>query len=243
MTTTLPAESIRGAIAYYYLVAFCPPDRISEIKKASRRKRKHLAGMAGISMGEFTKHAVPEVSRRIVSFHENTRRPDSKLVKSLTAKMRRSDSNTEKAAAFQLMMGTVAQIPNHAEAGKRLHHKKGCSLCMAPCRYGFFSLISDPAFAPLRQMLESENSKPPAERDAVNVLWTFSTGHLWRTLGRSRGFISVDHLANMSFCLLLLATARSRLALPEGQLKIFQSANQAMIRTWRPAEINLVKTT
>lgn len=241
MTATLPAESIRRAIGYYYLVAYCPPDHISDLKKASKPLRKYLADSVGLPIGEFTRRVVPEVSHRIAAYHTGSRKPGAKLVKSLTARIRRADSNAEKAAAFQQEMADIAQLPGRADADKRLHRKKGCNLCAAPCRYGFFTLISDPDFKILRTMLELENRKPAAERHVINVLWTYTTGHLWYTLGERLGFISVDHLANLSFCLLLLSMARSRFALPEAQLRAYQAANQNMIQTWQPAQISLMQ--
>jgi hypothetical protein len=194
-------------------------------------------------MGEFTRLVVPEVSQRIAAYHQRSRNPDGKLVKSLTARMRRADSNAEKAAAFHQEMAAIAQLPGRADADKRLHRKKGCDLCLSPCRYGFFTLISDPHFKTLRAMLDLENRKPAAERNVINVLWTYTTGHLWHTLGNRLGFISVDHLANLSFCLLLLAMARSRFALPEPQLRAYQAANQNMIQAWQPAQIDLMQRT
>lgn len=241
MKMTLPSASIQGAISYYYLVAFCPPQNIRDLKKASKPLRKRLADNAGMKMGEFAKVVQPEVCRRIAAFHADTRKPDPELVKGLTVKIRRADSNPKKAFAFQQEMAQVAQLPGRADLNKRLHRKKGCHLCTAPCRYGFFTLVSDAQFKPLQTMLEAENRRPANLRDPVNVLWSFTTGHLWQTLGARLGFISVDHLANLSFCLLLLAMARSRFALPEPQLRAYQSANQALIRIWQPAEIDLLE--
>ena len=90
-------------------------------------------------------------------------------------------------------------------------------------------------------MLDAENQKDPSQRDAVNVLWTYTTGHLWNVLGVNEGFISVDHLGNLSYCLLMLATAKSRFALPEQQLIKFQEMNQRTIQNWRPTQINVVQ--
>ena len=54
------------------------------------------------------------------------------------------------------------------------------------------------------------------------------------------GFISADHLGNLSYCLLMLGTAKSRFAMPEAQLTRFQELNQNTIRGWKPAKINVV---
>jgi hypothetical protein len=43
-------------------------------------------------------------------------------------------------------------------------------------------------------------------------------------------FIQSEQLVNLSFCLLLLGMAKSRLALPEAQLTLLQAANREFIR-------------
>ena len=88
-------------------------------------------------------------------------------------------------------------------------------------------------------MLGAENKKIAAERNPVNVLWTYTTTHLWNTLEAKEGFISADHLGNLSYCLLMLGTAKSRFAMPEAQLTRFQEMNQGTIRSWKPAEIKV----
>lgn len=241
MTTTLPARGLKQAISYYYLVTYCPPDHISELKKVSRPLRKSLADQVEIKLAEYFSTAVPEVCRRIVAFQQGTRQPDGATVKTLTSRARRADSNPEKVAAFQALMAEIAEHPGRAKADNRLHRKKGCRFCAAPCRYGYFTLVSDPQFGVLRKMLDAENQKPLGQRNAVNVLWTYTTGHLWRTVGARQGYISVDHLGNLAYCLLMLATAKSRFALPEKQLTAFQEANQNLIQNWRPSEIDLVR--
>jgi hypothetical protein len=240
MAINLSADGLSKAISYYYLVNYCPPEYVNELKKTSKPLRKQLADQAGLTMTEFFSTAVPEICRRIVAFHQNTRKPDEKIVKALTSKARRADSSPENATAFQAQMAEISQFEQRADLDKRLHRKKGCHLCAAPCRYGFFTLVSEPHFGTLQRMLEAENRKPDAERSAINVLWTYTTGHLWRTLNVRQGFVNVDHLANLSYCLLMLATAKSRFALPEKQLIAFQEANQNMIRTWSSSEISLV---
>ena len=88
-------------------------------------------------------------------------------------------------------------------------------------------------------MLGAENKKIAAERNPVNVLWTYTTTHLWNVLGKNEGFISADHLGNLAYCLLMLGTAKSRFPMPEAQLTRFQELNQNTIRNWKPAEIDV----
>ena len=138
-------------------------------------------------------------------------------------------------------MKAIAIHPGRAKMSNRLHRNKGCSLCQAPCQYAFFTLISEPDFKSLLAMLGAENQKIAAERNPINVLWTYTTTHLWKTLEAQEGFISADHLGNLSYCLLMLGTAKSRFAMPEAQLTRFQEMNQNTIRGWRPAEIKVVQ--
>lgn len=67
----------------------------------------------------------------------------------------------------------------------------------------------------------------------MGAVWSFATALLWRAPGARQGYVSAAHLGNLAYCLLTLGTARSRYPLPEGQLKAFQAANQALTR-FRP---------
>ena len=57
---------------------------------------------------------------------------------------------------------------------------------------------------------------------------SFALTHIVSVLGAPDGVIHIhhEHLANLAYCLLALATAKSRLPAPEKQLKLFQQANQ-----------------
>lgn len=241
MTNQINAVAVKKMIGYYYLVSFCPPEYVSDLKKASKGLRTGLAKDAGLKMKDFTAAAVPEIAWRVAAYQQATREPEEATVKELTTKMKGADSNPEKATAFQETMREVAEHPGRAKPTNRLHRQKGCKFCAMPCRHGYFTLISDPDFKTLQTMLDAENQKPPGERDAVNVLWTYTTGHLWNVLGVNEGFLSADHLGNLSYCLLMLATAKSRFALPEKQLTKFQEMNQRTIQNWRPTQINVVQ--
>ena len=240
MTELIHPVAIKKMISYYYLVAFCPPAHVKDLKKASQKMRTGLTKLAGLKMKEFTAGVIPEVARRMVAFQQATREPDQETVDQLSKALKSADSSPKKAAAYQGVMKSIAIHPGRAKMGNRLHRNKGCKYCQAPCQYGFFSLISEPDFKSLLAMLGAENKKIAAERNPVNVLWTYTTAHLWKTLEAQQGFISADHLGNLSYCLLMLGTAKSRLALPEAQLTRYQELNQNTIRSWRPAEIKVV---
>lgn len=239
MSNSVNAEAVKKMICYYYLVSFCPPEYVSDLKKASKKLRAGAAKSAGLKMKEFTDVVVPEVAFRMVAYQQATREPEKKLVEKLVKAMKTADSKPERAEAYQALMLETAGHPGRAKKGNRLHRKKGCHLCTAPCRYGFFTLISDPVFKHLLAMLNAENQKPAAQRDPVNVLWTYTTTHLWGVLGAKEGFIRADHLGNLSFCLLLLATAKSRFAFPEAHLTAFQGMNQRVIQSWKPTQIDV----
>ena len=241
MPKPITAEAVKKMISYYYLVSFCPPEYVSDLKKTSKKLRSGLSKDAGLKMKDFTAAVVPEVAFRMVAYQQATREPDKEFVEKLAKSMITADSKPEKAEAYQTLMTEIAQHPGRAKKDNRLHRKKGCQFCVAPCRYGFLTLVSEPDFDVLRAMLDAENEKPPVERDAVNVLWTYTTGHLWTVLGAREGFISADHLGNLSYCLLMLATAKSRFALPEQQLTKFQEMNQRTIQNWQPTQINVVQ--
>jgi hypothetical protein len=234
MSSRIPANLIRRTIGYYYLAAFCPPTYLGQFRQHSLILRANLARAAGMQEAPFFGAAVPEVSWRIVAFHQQTREPDRKLVQQLVQVCLASVSSPQALAAFQACMGEVAALPGRAKPTNRLHRRKGCALCAAPCKYGFFTLVSDPQFRVLRQLLEQPDAS--GSRDVVHILWTYTTSHLWQTLGARQGFVSADHLGNLAYCLLLLATARSRRPMPEPQLRAFQERNQARIRSWKGIE-------
>jgi len=234
MPPQIPANIIKGTIDYYYLAAFCPPAYLDRFKQHSRGLRESLARGAGVEIGAYLVSVIPEVCWRIVAFHEQTREPDRKRVLTLTQAALNAESNPQALAVFQARMREVAALPERAKPANRLHRRKGCALCAAPCRYGFFTLVSDPVFAPLRKMLEE--GAESGRQDVVHALWTYTTSHLWRVMGARQGFVSVDHLGNLAYCLLLLATARSRRPMPEAQLRAFQELNQARIRGWTGRE-------
>ena len=241
MTQEIHPIAIKKMISYYYLVAFCPPNHISALKKASQKMRSASAKQAGLKMAEFIKAVAPEVAQRIAAFQQASRLPDEETVEKLSKAIIKADSNPEKAAEYQALMKAVAIHPGRAKMANRLHRQKGCSLCQAPCQYGFFTLISEPDFKTLLSMLGAENKKIASERNPINVLWTYTTTHLWNQLEVNKGFISADHLGNLSYCLLMLGTAKSRFAMPEEQLTRFQEMNQNTIRGWKPAEIKVEK--
>jgi len=241
MTESIHPTAIKKMISYYYLVNFCPPAHIKQLKKASQKMRSALSKQSGLKMKDFLDAVNPDVAHRMAAFQQATRKPDQETVDQLAKAIKSADSKPEKAAAYQKLMRAIAIHPGRAKMGNRLHRQKGCKYCQAPCQYGFFSLISEPDFKTLLDMLGAENKKIAAERNPVNVLWTYTTTHLWKILGKNEGFISADHLGNMSYCLLMLGTAKSRFALPEAQLTSFQELNQNTIRSWQPAEIKVVE--
>ena len=239
MTDAINAEAVRQMICYYYLVAFCPPEHISELKNASKKLRTSAAKTAGLKMKEFVEAVTPEVAYRMVAFQQATREPDKETVEKLVESMKVADTKAEKTREYQRLMAEIAGHPGRAKKDNRLHRQKGCSLCTAPCQYGYFTLVSDPVFKQLLDMFTAENQKPAGERNPVNVLWTFTTTHLWEVLGVREGFIRADHLGNLSYCLLLLATAKSRFPFQEKHMTAFQAMNQQVIQSWTPARIEV----
>jgi len=231
MSQEIPVESIKKTIAYFYLLSFCPPEKVPELKRLLTPFRKSLAKQAGMTEKALFAKTVPEACTRIVAYHQGTREPDKKTVKELIAIAKKVDSSQKSAAAFQEKMREVWQLPGRAKAENRLHRKKGCALCQSACRYGYFSLVSEPQLSELQVLLEAEAQKPTGEQNPFNPVWGFAISHLARITGVEQGLISAEHLGNLAFCLLLLATAKSRKSMPEEQLKVFQEATQRLIKS------------
>jgi hypothetical protein len=232
MTTNISAETLKKAISYFYMLSFCPPNHIKDFNSASGGLRKQLAKEAGLAQSKFFPEVIPQVCWRIVAFSQNSREPDKKLVDQL-AKTAKDASKSQKAlAAFQEKMLEIAALPGRAKDDNRLHRKKGCRFCETPCRYGYFSLVSDPRFDLLQSILEAETSKAKDEQNPISPVWAFAISHLMKLLGTDQGFISAEHLGNLAFCLLMLSIAKSRYPLPEKQITAFQAANQRLIQSW-----------
>jgi hypothetical protein len=235
MAQAVPANGLKRTMGYYYLVAYCPSEHIGDLKKAAQSLREGVAKEADMTLTDYFSQATPEVCRRVVAFHQNSREPDEEIVAALAEKAMSADRGRVKAEAFQEEMVKVAALPQRARPENRLHRRRGCQFCAAPCRYGYFTLISDPDFSILRGLLEMETRRPVAEQNPLGLVWSFAMGHLARTLEGPTGFISADHLGNLAYCLLTLGAAKSRLPLPERQLRAFQVGNQRLIRGWRTA--------
>jgi len=238
MTNPINAEALREMICYYYLVGYCPPEHVGDLKKSGKQLRTDAARKAGMKMKPFIEAVTGEVAYRIAAYQHATREPDQEVVKQLAKAMVSADTKPEEARAYQDLMVEVAGHPGRAKKDNRLHRKKGCSLCTSPCQYGFFTLVSEPTFKHLLALFNAENQKPPDQRNPVNVLWTFATLHLWSVLGVKEGYIRADHLGNLSYCLLLLATAKSRFPFQEKHMQAFQAMNQQVIMTWQSAGTN-----
>jgi hypothetical protein len=227
------AEIIRQTITYYYLLSFCPPERIGGFQSAAEGIRKSLAASAGMKEADFFSTVIPEVSRRIVAFHQDTREPDKAMVAALAKAARTAEKDAASLAGFQTQMALIASLPGRVKLENRLHRNKGCGLCAAPCRYGYFTLVSEPKFRILQERIAAEAAKPVAAQSPLGMAHGFTASHLAQTLGQQADWVGFAHLANLSFCLLLLGMAKSRLAMPEPQLRLFQAANQLVVQRSR----------
>lgn len=232
MTTTLAPDTIKKAISYFYLLSYCPPENIGELEESLSPLRKQIAEYSGLKETQFFEEAIPEVCKRIVAFHEDTREPSRGWIDLLAKTADKAHKSPQDAFAFQDAMSKVARLPQRALADNRLHRKKGCALCRLPCHYGFFTLVSDPKFDTLKDLLEAEVSRDRETQSAIRPVWRFTLTHLVQSIDLNEGYtIHQGHLGNLSYCLLMLAMAKSRLALPEKQLKVYQAINQQIIQT------------
>jgi hypothetical protein len=224
-------EALKKSIAYYYLLSYCPTEQVVEFVNSTGPLRKALAESAGMSETAYFNAVLPEVCRRIVSYHEATREPNPQWVDALVTSAAGVDKSPENLSRFQEEMSKVARLPQRALPENRLHRKKGCQYCRLPCYYGYFTLVSEPVFSGLQEMLKAETQKTAPEQSPLHPVWGFTISHLAKTMESRQGYIHRAHLGNLAYCLLMLSMAKSRLAVPEAQLEAFQSANQALIRS------------
>jgi hypothetical protein len=231
----IPAEVMKKTIAYFYLLTFCPPEKLGAFIRTTAPLRGRIAAGAGMEPGPYFTQAVPEVCRRIVAFHQATREPDAATVASLAAALGKADQNPESLAAYQKRMAEIAALPARAGAPNRLLQDKGCRRCETPCRFGFFILASNPQFSRLQELMAEESAKPVSGQSPLNPAFGFAVTHLLDFTGEGQGFLRIEDLANLSYCLLIWGMSRSRVPLPENYLRLFQAANQEFIRRSRAA--------
>ncbi len=174
-------------------------------------------------LGDDLDDALRAACEHIVGFQAAARYPASDLVSGLAAAARSADSSPEACRAFQAQLDGLTRHPGRAKPENRLHRKRGCRLCQAPCRYGYFALLSAPNFEPLTELLRAQASDP------VQALWDFTQDHLAALFGPDHESIRPEHLGNLAYCLLALATAKSRYPFPEETMRKFQALNQARI--------------
>jgi hypothetical protein len=229
MAAKIPAETWNNTLAYFYMLSFCPPDQLKNFKQVSSTLRKSIADQAGMPQIRFFPEAVPLICWRIVAFNQASREPDQDLVKGLTESAVNAARNQKALIAFQERMLAVATLPGRARTENRLRSKRGCGFCAAPCRYGYFVLVSDPRFSTLQRMLEAEENRVEHQRNPLRPAWAFAMTHLMRLLDAKIVYITAEHVGNLAFCLLTLSMAKSRYPLPEKQIANFQEANQIMI--------------
>lgn len=223
-------EALKRTITYFYLLSYCPAERVREWSASMAPMRRELAASASMSEPAYFKALTPEVCRRIVSFHQASREPDADWIDNLVETAREATKSPVHALAFQKQMADVAHLPQRALPDGRLHRKKGCQFCPAPCSYGYFTLVSDPQFSQLRELFAAEVRKLAGEQNPLNPCLQFARNHLQGAAGDGAPFVETRHAVNLSYCLLMLSMAKSRLPLPERQLRLFQQAAQAYIR-------------
>jgi hypothetical protein len=233
-TRTIPvgapsADTVRKAIVFFYLLSYCPPSSLGQFIRTTQSLRENLASGSEMESGAFFRQIVPEVSRRIVAFHQATREPDPKYMDELTKATLLADRNPESLTAFQTKMAEIAMLPGRTKAENRLHRNKGCSYCKAPCLFGFFTLVSEPKLAGLQALIALEAQKPAAQQSPLSPVYNFTIQHMQTLTGVAEGAILAKHFVNLSYCLMMLGMAKSRLAIPDKELQLFQAANQRFI--------------
>jgi len=223
--TLPPADNLREAIIYFQLLSFCPSGRAADFLQNTRGTRKALAASAGMTEGEYFDLVIPELCRRIIGYHQASREPEPTLTALLSEAARRALIDPAMVPGFHEQMDRVAALPGRAKPENRLHRYKGCALCRSACRYGYFSLVSEPPVRQLQDLLKAEMAKPIAGQSAIVPLYNFTLGHLSALAQGQKIYIDIRRLADLCYCLLMLGMARSRLVPPTRQLELLQAAN------------------
>lgn len=223
--TNTSATQIKDTLIYLHLLSYSPPERVAAFQPFEQDLKRE--------MGAAWPQALIRACSHIVAFHQASRDPDADLVDTLVDAASSAATSPEGAQVFQFQMERLATSPGRADPENRIHRKRGCRLCQNPCRYGYFSLLSEPNFDSLQRGLETENRKPIGQQRPVRLAWRFSLKHLSQALDLTAWDIDADHLGNLAYCLLTLATAKSRYPFPEEQMRKFQAMNQEVIRRFQ----------
>ena len=85
--------------------------------------------------------------------------PDEQLAAELKTAAGIADSSVQAVRDFQQIMDKLAALPERSKMKNRLHSKRGCQFCAAPCRYGYFSLLVEPDLTRLEELLKNEAEK------------------------------------------------------------------------------------
>ncbi len=227
-----PADNLKEAITYFYLLSFCPPERTADFMQNTLPNRQALAASTGMSEAEYFDRIIPEVCRRIISYHQASREPDSAQVAALTGAARQAYTDPAQAANFLAQIAQAAALPGRARLENRLHRNKGCAFCRSACRYGYFSLVSEPPIWQMQDLLTAETAKPVAAQSVLGPLYNFALRHLVSLAGGPKIYIDIRNLADLSYCLLMLGMAKSRLATPAQELELLQAANLEYVRNY-----------
>jgi hypothetical protein len=233
-----PVECLHPTTLYLYLLSFCPPERIHEFNQASHPLKSGLIGLTNTSTHEFFSEHVPEACRRVVAFHQGSREPDGKLVDALIETARVAPTGPAATRYFESTMHRIAILPERSLPENRLRPDKGCQFCLAACRYGYFTLVANPNYALLLERFQAETAKDRGDQNPMRTAWSFTIGLLWDLLGIEQGYVTAAHLGNLSYCLLVMATQKSRYPFPEERFRDYQVINQELIRRW-PGEVRV----
>jgi len=234
MTHQISADSIEATIAYLYLLAYCPPEAVPEFYLSTSHLRSALAEQAGLTESAYLEAVFPIACQKIVSFYQaKTIADDDTTLMDLVALAKSAGSSAADVVALQAKLITLAQSPKRARERNRLRKRAGCQYCQIPCQFGLFSLVSHPNYKLLQQMLTEETKKPKEAQNPINLLWSYTIGHVWRTLGVKETYMPANSLGNLAYCLLTMVMGKSRLAFPASEMAQFQRYNQAQIANWR----------
>ena len=223
-------DNVKVSIGYLYLLFYGQPSYLKTLCTAGQRLLAKQAMTAGVTEREFRATNLPLACRRIVEFQQASREADEAIVSALTLAALNAEQNPISMNAFRTQMELVTNLAGRAKADNRLHRKKGCQFCNAACRYGYFTLVSDPDFKVLQHLYAEEKQKPTTEQDVLYPAWKFAGTHLTQVYNIKPTYLTPAEFGNLSYCLLMLSMAKSRLPMPEEQLKHFQEANRKTIR-------------
>jgi len=222
MKKTVSAIAIKQTILYLYGIYFCHANSLKDYLRVMDCQ---------LNQTQLSPENLRAACSHITAFHRAEAAAAEHLEIDLYQRAQKASAG-QGLKRFKEKMAEIAALPGRSKLERRLHHLRGCKLCKSPCEYGYFSLLAEPDFERLFEDLSEFNSSPGQKMDPVEIIWDFTKRLLTAGYGGGGWAVEPVHLGNLSYCMISLATAKSRYPFPEKTMGMIQGWNQDCIQSF-----------